>query len=151
MHRSIRRRPYLLIAACAAMLAAAAPTSAAPGGICWQNGVTPGGHAYQVRYVPRQAISIAASGQPHNYAAVAVAFPGWIWVADDAPCGTIPWDHEEMHLDGWRHNPDGRWIDRKPDVREASDGERSEPWMIVKFDEEYRLLRERDVAAAASD
>lgn len=118
MHRSTSRYA-ILAAACIAAATASPPASAATPDICWQNGVTPGGHVYQVRYVPRRAITLAASGQPHNYVAVAVAFPGWIWVADDVPCGTIPWEHEEMHLDGWIHNPDGRWIAKRPDIREA--------------------------------
>lgn len=76
--------------------------------VCWTSGITPGGNHYTVRYVPREAINIAASGQAHDYVPVAVAFPGGLWVADDAPCNQIPWDHEEKHLDGWWHYADGK-------------------------------------------
>jgi hypothetical protein len=104
--------------------------------ICWSNGVTPGGHFYRVLYVPPQAVTIAASGQMHNYIAVAVALvPGWIWADRNIPCAVIPWEHEEMHLDGWVHDADGRWVGRRnvPDDRSLA------PWYVVKRGDEARL------------
>jgi hypothetical protein len=110
--------------------------------------VTPDGRPYDVRYVPREAIRLAAAAQPHNYVAVAVAFPGWIWAADDVPCGTIPWEHEELHLDGWVHDPNGRWIGRTaPEVREARQRPSPAPWFIVKTGDGYRVVGETRVAA----
>jgi hypothetical protein len=68
---------------------------------------TPMGNEYRVMFVPHEAVQIAASGQPHNYVAAAVAMPGFIWADESLPCESIPFAHEIRHLDGESHGPDG--------------------------------------------
>lgn len=122
----------------------AAPSAAAD--ICWRHGVTPEGHSYQVLYVPSEAIRLAASGQAHNYLAIAIAFQGWIWAAADVPCRTIPWQHEIKHLDGWVHDANGRWTGKTAIAFTAGDGPRT-PWAVIKIADDYRLVRNADLAA----
>jgi len=134
------------LAAC--IVGPCAPAEAAD--ICWQSGVTPEGHHYGVLYVPPQAIAIAASGQRHNYIAVAVALlPGWIWVAKDIPCDTIPWNHEERHLDGWVHDADGRWIG-KNSIPLADDERAPAPWRIIRYGDGYRVVKDAGLTACGT-
>ena len=118
--------------------------------ICWQSGVTPEGHHFRVLYMPRQVIAAAASGRPHNYVAVAVAFPGWIWATDDIPCSRIPWKHEMMHLDGWDHDANGRWTGKR-DVEFTANDLPPPSWQIVKTEEGYVAVRDTLVAALPAD
>lgn len=114
--------------------------------ICWQSGVTPEGHSYRVLYVPGEAVRIAASGTRHNYIAYAVAFPGWIWADSSLPCRIIPWQHEIKHLDGWVHDANGRWTGKTTVAFAAGDGPRT-PWTVVKMGDDYRVVRNADLAA----
>ena len=117
--------------------------------ICWQSGVTPEGHSYQVLYVPSEAITAAASSKPHNYRAVAVAVPGWIWADASAPCRIIPWEHEMKHIDGWSHDANGRWNDKKEVAFAPGEGPRT-PWTVVKTDDDYRVVRGTELAALSN-
>ncbi len=141
---SPRRRTVIITVLTAVLMFFASRNASAE--ICWQSGITPEGHMYQVRYVPIEAIKIAASSKPHNYVAVAVAFTGSIWVANDVPCGMIPWKHEIKHLDGWSHDANGRWT-TKTEVAFA-EGERPRaPWTVVKTENDFRVVRGSELAA----
>ena len=132
-----------------AIIALAVSSIAAPAGaadICWRGGVTPEGHSYRVLYVPSEAIRLAAAGQAHNYVAIAIAFQGWVWAADDVPCRMIPWQHEIKHLDGWVHDANGRWTGKTMIAFAAGDGPRT-PWSVIKIADDYRLVRNTDLAA----
>lgn len=114
--------------------------------ICWNSGITPEGHSYRVLYVPSEAITIAASGQRHNYRALAVAFQGWIWADASVPCRIIPWQHEMKHLDGWSHDANQRWTD-KQEVPFAEGDRPRAPWTVVKTENDYRVERGSELAA----
>lgn len=114
--------------------------------ICWDSGITPEGHSYRVLYVPREVIKIATSKTPHNYVATALAVPGWIWVDADLPCQFIPWQHEMKHLDGWSHDANGRWTEKK-DVPSAEGDRPRTPWTVVKNGDDYQVVRGTELAA----
>ena len=144
-HIDSPRRRTIIIAVLTAVLMFFASRNASAD-ICWQSGITPEGHSYHVLYASSEAIKIAASGKPHNYVAVAVAFPGWIWADASLPCNIIPWKHEMKHLDGWSHDANGRWT-TKTEVAFA-EGERPRAaWTVVKTENDYRVVRGSELAA----
>jgi hypothetical protein len=138
------RRAAVLILLTAAMMFFSGRNASAD--ICWQSGITPEGHSYHVLYVPSEAIKIAASGAQHNYLAIAVAFPGWIWADASLPCRIIPWQHEMKHLDGWSHDANGRWT-TKTDVAFAEGDHPRTPWTVVKTENDYAIVRGTELAA----
>lgn len=147
----LRKSAIILLAITAAAISFCGRSAFATD-ICWKSGVTPDGHHYQVLYVPFETIKIATSRVPHRYMAVAFAVQGWIWAANDVPCGTIPWEHEMKHLDGWEHDANQHWTDKKPMPFTAADI-RPPSWTIVKTADGYTAVRDELVAEApaASD